>query len=124
MSLDAKSLYSNQSRPVHDSEKGFEASLENTNHHDQKHHCEHGQTNTTTICRNIRLKRLLLPTLLALVVLCGLILAWRSVNWYGMSGWGFRVDNLVGRDTTTIGGITFPISLPACQYLSHDHSYI
>ena len=107
MSLDAKSLYSNQSRPAHDSEK---ASLENNHHHEQNHHCEHGQTNTSR--RNIRLRRLLLPTILALVVLGGLILTWRSFNWYGLSSQGLGVANfkLVGR------GIHLPES--TCQYLS------
>ena len=108
MSLDAKSLYSSHSRPAHDSEK---ASPENNNHH----HCEHCQTNTS--CRNNRLRRLLLPAILTLVVLCGLILAWRFVNWYGLSSRGLGVDNLVGRGIT-LPPIPIHVSPMAGQYLS------
>jgi hypothetical protein len=79
-----------KSIPIH--EKSLDASLE-----DGHHHCEHGQTSSSEhpSCHNTRLRRFLLPAILAFVAL-GSLLAWNCV--YGMPNgipaWG--VD-LMGR---------------------------
>jgi hypothetical protein len=77
-------------------EKSFEASsLENNRY--EHYHCEHGQTSSSGrhSCHNIRLRQLLSPAMLALLVLGGLLLAWSCVNRYG---WRPGSDILVRRD--------------------------
>jgi hypothetical protein len=57
-------------------EKSFEASSLENNHYEH-YHCEHGQTSSSGrhSCHNIRLRQLLSPAMLALLVLGGLLLA-------------------------------------------------
>ena len=84
-----------------------EKSLQNDGSDERHCQCEHDQISPSghRRCHNTRLKQLILPALLALLVLGGL-LAWSCVNGHGWSTWG--VDSLVGRavnDTTS--GNTF-----------------
>jgi hypothetical protein len=83
-------------------ERRFEPSSLENNHREQHYDCEHGQTSSSGrhSCHNIRLRQLLLPAMLALLVLGGLLLAWSCVNWYD---WGPGSDDLLRRDLTLTG---------------------
>ena len=107
-----------QSIPIH--EKGLDrvdATLEDSYHQ----HCEHGQTSSFSEHHNghnIRLRRVLLPAIFALVALGGM-LAWSFVNWHRLPAWKVHLMGraLAKRSASTwFNDVTHGQSAP----LTHD----